>query len=74
MIFETKFNIGEEVWYCDYKCLKATILGIRVRATKTSKFTVRPYTETSIEYKIGDFEWIDEDRLFRTKEKLIESL
>lgn len=71
MTIETKFNIGDEVWFVSfderigpqYKALLGTITGFNGRFY---------YTETK-EKIIGTWRLTEKD-IFKTKEELIESL
>jgi hypothetical protein len=68
MTIETKYNIGDEVW-----CMKDN----RCRCTKVESIRIMIHHYTSsieIGYFIEAGEWIEEERIFPTKEELLKSL
>lgn len=71
MIFETKFNPGEEVWFMHYnKPQKFTIEKVKCSASTSFRYVnvyEMRYNSTSPLIK-------HENELFRTKQELIESL
>lgn len=66
MKIETKYNIGQEVWYLGDKNEPryTTILNIDIEIT----------TGVKIFYEIWVDDWIEEHNLFFTKEELLKSL
>lgn len=74
MIFETKYNIGDEVFAIQYgKICKFPIEAIRITHKIEEKCYIKPYKWTYIEYLVNG-EWLIESELFATKEELINSL
>lgn len=74
MIIETKYNIWDEVFAMPYRSIgRFPIKAIRIKREIEQKFCVKPYEWTTIEYLV-DGEWLNEDKLFLTKEALIKSL
>ena len=71
MIIETKYNIGDEVWFINHnKVCVSFITDIRVRKNKTNikvEYHIEP------QHKIV-FGVIKEQELFSTKEELLKSL
>lgn len=74
MTIETKYDIGQEVFVMLYKSIgRFPIKAIRIKRKIEQKFCVKPYEWTTIEYLV-DGEWLNEDKLFPTKEELLKSL
>ena len=74
MTIETKYNIGDEVFAMPYSSIRRfPIKAIRIKREVVQKFCIKPYKWTTIEYLIDD-EWLNEDKLFFTKEELLKSL
>jgi hypothetical protein len=68
MTFETKYNIGDEVWVMHDNRCRCTIV-------KSIRTMIHDYTSLiDIEYFIEVGEWLHEGRLFPTKEELLKSL
>ncbi|MEE1303843.1 MAG: hypothetical protein U0K68_01630 [Agathobacter sp.] len=76
MTIKTKYNIGDKVWLMWYnKPIQARIMKIKTNTIEVSKFCIRTFKETTIEYIIEmDSAVMSEDRLFPTKEELLKSL
>lgn len=67
MKIETKFNIGQEVWFKGYKeIFNDKIYQIHIK--------INPEGETQINYELWNDVIKDESKLFPTKEELIASL
>lgn len=74
MIIQTKYDIGDEVFAMPYGSIRRfPIKAIRIKREIEQKFCVKPYEWTTIEYLV-DGEWLNEDKLFPTKEELLKSL
>lgn len=74
MTIETKYNIGDEVFVMLYGSIKRfPIKAIRIKREIVQKFCIKPYEWTTIEYLVNN-EWLNEDKLFPTKEELLKSL
>lgn len=74
MMVETKYNIGDEVFVMPYRNIgRFPIKAIRIKREIVQKFCIKPYEWTTIEYLV-DGEWLNEDKLFSTKEELLKSL
>lgn len=69
---EPKYKLGSRVWHIvDYGILESTIYGVRIVTSSTDE------QGTCIEYKTTYFDdapWVPEERLFASKELLIQSL
>jgi hypothetical protein len=76
MTIETKYSIGDEVWLMWYnKPIQTRIIEIRTTTKEVSKFYIKTFKETIIEYIIGEgYTLMSENKLFSTKEELIKSL
>ena len=68
MTIETKFNIGDEVWFI-YKdrCQHSKVESIRV-------YKHNSISKIEINYHLNGIDWLPEERLFSTKEELLKSL
>lgn len=67
MIIETKFNIGQEVWF-----RKGHLV---VKGTITDIFLFKNEDKIVIGYGINDYDYaLTESELFPTKEELLKSL
>ena len=67
MTIETKYNIGDEVWYKGYKeIFQDTISEIKVN--------IDCFGEAHIHYILWDDVLKEENKLFPTKEELLKSL
>ena len=74
MTIETKYEIGDEVFAMPYRSIgRFPIKAIRIKREIERKFCIKPYEWTTIEYLVDD-EWLNEDKLFPTKEELLKSL
>lgn len=71
MIIETKYNIGDSVWFIDRTVHCQSIDEIKIEQTKDLNlgFPRKPI----IWYRVFG-EWWTENRLYATKEELIKSL
>ena len=72
MTIETKYNIGDEVWFCTSKPLKGKITGVFFESNID-------FVEDEISYYVKREEWfapifLREFQLFPTKEELLKSL
>lgn len=76
MTIETKFDIGNYVWLMWYnKPIQTQIMEIKTKTKEVSKFCIKTFKETTIEYVIEeDSALIPECKLFPTKEELLKSL
>ena len=77
MTIETKYNIGDEVWFMDDKGqIKSDI--IHAMSYYYWDSTISPEEEIELQYcfnvPIGRRSWYDESDLFPTKEELLKSL
>lgn len=70
MKIETKYNIGEEMWFLSYHYpRKARICGMRIYVTKLGKITIL-YSLTE-----NDVYWYKQEQdLFSSKEELLKNL
>lgn len=69
MTIETKFNIGQEVWFAEENEPKSDIiLGIEVNIYKGTRTTEYLFANDSYPYGLNESE------LFHTKEELLKSL
>lgn len=67
MTIETKYNIGNKVWYRGYEeIFQNTICEIKVN--------IDCFGETSIHYQLWDDVLKEENDLYPTKEELLKSL
>ena len=68
VLVKTKYNIGDKVWYISSnKVQSLDITGVRV--------CVEPEEERKVEYILHfNSSWINEDKLFKSKKELLESL
>ena len=71
MKFETKFSPGDEVWVMHYNKPQKAIVA-KVTVSKSRVFSYVPQYE--IDCLDSDILNVSEDRLFKTKQELIESL
>lgn len=68
MTIETKYNIGDEVWFIkDNKPQTIQVFCIEIIAAST-------VSKPCIKYGFGNFERYTESHLFPTKEELLKSL
>lgn len=76
MTIKTKFDIGNYVWLMWHnKPIQTRIMEIKTKTKEVSKFCIKTFKETTIEYVIEeDSALISEDNLFPTKEELLRSL
>lgn len=67
VLIKTKYNIGDKVWYISNNKVQALdVTGVRIR--------VESADECKVEY-ILQYDWhLPEEKLFRSKTELIESL
>ena len=77
MTIETKYNIGDEVWFMDEKGeIKSDI--IHAISYYHWDITISPEEEIELQYcfnvPIGRQSWYEEYELFPTKEELLKSL
>lgn len=73
MTIETKFNIGDEVWFMSRsKCASSQVKGVRIYSID-GKYSYRSSC-IEIDYDLGDYGSYEEFNLFRTKEELLDSL
>jgi len=76
MIFETKFNLDDHVWYMkDNKPVEVIISSIEIFYVNTNQNRIK-YNAQNITNPVS---WLDhtnlfEDMLFKSKEELLESL
>lgn len=76
MTIETKYNVGDEVWFLkDNKATTMRIwdIDIRVRTAYDGEKTYGSYTRIFY-YDFGCYNEIEENKLFPTKEELLKSL
>lgn len=68
VLVKTKYSIGDKVWYISSnKVQSLDITGVRV--------CVEPEEERKVEYILHfNSSWINEDKLFKSKKELLESL
>ena len=68
VLVKTRYSIGDTVWYIsNNRVLSLDITGVRV--------CVEPEEECKVEYILHfNSSWIKEDRLFKSKKDLLESL
>lgn len=73
MTIETKYNIGDKVWFIDdNKAKSATIITIGVFVERDMN---SQYVSNSVQYGLYDFPYpYIENYLFPTKEELLKSL
>ena len=73
MTIETKYNIGDKVWFIDDNKVKsATIITIGVFVERDMN---SQYVSNSVQYNLYDFPYpYIENQLFPTKEELLKSL
>lgn len=73
MVIETKYNIGDEVWFIhDNKVKSATIITISIFVERDMN---SQYVSNSAQYGLYGFPYpYVENHLFRTKEELLKSL
>lgn len=75
---ETKFNIGDEIYYMDFsEPKKAKIKGIAVVTGdfNDSNFRIKTNEEEySVLYSTGSYSSLHEDKVFKSKEDLQENL
>ena len=69
MTIETKYNIGDKVWYINWN---QEIVNESVTYIRTS--SARGFNYIDIEYGFGNADWKKERHLFDTKEELLKSL
>lgn len=83
MTIETKFNIGDEVWFMDdNRPTNAKVCGYEIKYSKGLYFGTYPSGGVKISTyyaliggnMLSDIEIIEEELLFPTKEELIKSL
>ena len=77
MTIDTRYNIGDEVWFMDDKGqIKSDI--IHAMSYYYWDSTISPEEEIELQYcfnsPIGRQSWYDESDLFPTKEELLKSL
>ena len=73
MTIETKFNIGDEVWFMNRnKCESSIVEGIKV--SFIDGYYLGYIKHTSIDYSLGDFGIYSEYSIFRTKQELLDRL
>ena len=72
MRIEPKYEIGQEVWVRTYDfSLFSTIKAIKAIHDRLYEDIVRVY---DYQYYIDCFGWVEESRIFSTKEELLKSL
>lgn len=65
---KTKYNIGDKVWYIsDNKVQNPDITGVHILVEQTGDIKV----EYILHYESS---WVEEEKLFRSKKELLESL
>lgn len=76
MKFETRYNLGNEVWVIlDNRVQRRVIKDFSIKSeTRYDEFRVRYYSKIIVKYYFGDGEYVDETMCFPTKEELIKSL
>lgn len=70
MKIETKYNVGQNVWYVDRSVHKSAIISVRVEQSLDSFGKSKDVT---IKYFVG-MDWRFENELFLTKDELLKSL
>lgn len=72
MEIKTKYNIGDEVWaIVDNEIQKSKVFGFRILIL--AKTTEPHYIDIVYSLQKG-FDWVSEDKIFSTKQELINSL
>ena len=77
MTIETKYNIGDEVWFMDEKGrIKSDIIHAISYSHWDSSFSLEEEIELQYNFNIpiGRKSWYEESELFPTKEELLKSL
>ena len=77
MKFETKYNIGDEVWVIhDNEVCRTEITDINIRIVGKVFVESPRYVSAihSVEYMLNRGYWVAEHKLFPTKEELLKSL
>lgn len=69
MKIETKFDIGQEVWFFDFEAIKAEVFAITIH----DKYIVY-HVETKGRGRSNFITALKDDKIFPTKEELIKSL
>ena len=72
MTIETKYNIGDEVWFLTSKAVQAKVVGLIFEARES-------FIKDELSYFVKNDDWISpillrEFQLFPTKEELLKSL
>ena len=75
MTIETKFNVGDKVFFMKHNSVDfGTIIGIDITVKKGNIFSSNPINLDETVYIISEICRIREHNLFRTKEELINTL
>lgn len=67
-LVKTKYKIGDQVWYLyDNRVISTDVTGVRISVDSTGKYSA----EYILHY---DSSWMEEGRLFESKNELLASL
>ena len=73
MKIETKFNVGDKVWFMDRnRCFSSQVKGERVYSVDGEY--MRNSKRTEIDYELEGYGTHEECNLYRTKQELLDSL
>ena len=73
MTIETKFNIGDEVWFRYHKTSRHCVKGV-IRWVNATAYTEGLRIKYCISDGVAPYPYIGEEYVFRTKQELLDSL